>query len=419
CPNPQIVVGNPPYGSAALKTVRVLPALKKRFQGQVFHRDGRVRDPLPEEAFVFEMIRRLSPDGWLAMILPEGLLGNRRSAPLRRWMLQRGHPRAVVSFPPGLFSRSGAQARTVLLVFQKGADGSKDVIQADFSRESFSARKAGAVYRDLSRKFHAVAVAKKKNSPENPDTFRLALDRATLCESSWLPAYWKPRTELDRLSKARNQVQPLGDFIQLITYGAILPGRRPEDFSDSRGVAIVGQPCIGDTGLDLSKAKCVAPGCAFDPPGRRLRRGDLLVARSGVGSLLKGRMALFLDDAPATVSCFVNLIRLDGISPVWALLFLRSRWGRAQIERQALGVGVPNLNFDQWRGLLIPVPPGEVLAQVEQRFAALHKAHMAALAKPSSIPHRAASCPDISFDSPRHILENLIGFLESSLESLI
>jgi hypothetical protein len=190
----------------------------------------------------------------------------------------------------------------------------------------------------------------------------------------WDPAFWHPgREELGAVCCV--PLAPLGDFIEFITYGPILPGRRPEPADE--GVAIVGQSEIRPTGLLLDAATAVAEGSPYDPPRRRLRPGDLVLARSGVGTLARKRFTVFALPVKATVSCFVDLIRLRGISPYGVATFLRSGLGWAQIERQFRGVGTPNLNFAQIRSLRVPLLPPEAERAVEAAWADVARLHAA------------------------------------------
>ncbi len=159
----------------------------------------------------------------------------------------------------------------------------------------------------------------------------------------------------------------LGDFIELITYGPILPGRRPEPVE--KGVLIVGQREIRPTGLLLDAATAVAEGSPYDPPRRRLRPGDVVLARSGVGTLARKRFTVFREPLKATVSCFVDLIRLRGLSPYCLVTFLRSGLGWAQAERMLRGVGTPNLSFRQIRSLRVPLLAPEAERAVEAAWA--------------------------------------------------
>ena len=118
-----------------------------------------------------------------------------------------------------------------------------------------------------------------------------------------------------------------------------------------------------------------------------------MLARSGVGSLLKGRVSVFTGPTPATVACFVDLVRLKGLRPGYAALALRSRAVRVQVERFANGVGTPNLSFDEIRGLRIP-RAGEALerelAREDGRVRALHARAISRGREPGSAARRLA-----------------------------
>jgi hypothetical protein len=166
---------------------------------------------------------------------------------------------------------------------------------------------------------------------------------------------------------------PLGDFITHLTYGAILPGQRPDPARD--GVAILGQTCVRATGVVLDAAVRVAEGSPFDLPRCRLEPRDIVLCRSGVGCLCRRRFAVF--DAPerATVSCFVDLIRLRELNPYYAVTYLRSPLGWAQIERLINGVGTPNLSFAEIRSLRIPLLPDAEQREVAGAWEPVRRAH--------------------------------------------
>jgi type I restriction enzyme S subunit len=167
----------------------------------------------------------------------------------------------------------------------------------------------------------------------------------------------------------------LGEFIDHLTYGPILPGQTPQPVAD--GVAIIGQKAVRPTGVRLDRAIQVAEGSAYDLPRCRLRRRDIVLCRSGVGSLGRRRFTVFDEAVPATVSCFVDLIRLRELNPYYVVIFLRSPRGWAQIERLINGVGTPNLSFGEIRSLRIPVPPADEQRAIEERWAPVRAAHRA------------------------------------------
>lgn len=179
------------------------------------------------------------------------------------------------------------------------------------------------------------------------------------------PAYWHPA--YDRvLDDCAFPLTPLGEFIAHITYGAIVTGRSPTDTPG--GLPIIGQGALHVSGVDLHGATRVARGSPWAIERAVVRRSDLLIARSGAGSLERNRLAVYHADEPAVVDCFVDLVRLEGIDPDYVAGFLRTRFGWAQIHRLLNGVGPANLSFDEIRALRVPpCPPLE--RQVAHRHA--------------------------------------------------
>jgi len=198
----------------------------------------------------------------------------------------------------------------------------------------------------------------------------LCVSASELRGKRWDPGYWLA----DAPAVAGSlPVAPLGYFIEAICYGAILPGRRPRAVRD--GVAIVGQREVRPTGVVLDRAIRVAEGCGYDPPRCRLRPRDVVLARSGVGALGRKLFTVFREQVRATVSCFVDLIRVQGINPFYVVTFLRSRMGWSQVERLMSGVGTPNLNFAHVRSLLVPVLPSAEQRSIEEAWAGISRLH--------------------------------------------
>jgi len=179
------------------------------------------------------------------------------------------------------------------------------------------------------------------------------------------PAYWHPSYDL-LLTQCRYETRPLGDFVSWLTYGPIITGQSSPRAAE--GVAVVHQGQVAEAGVDLSQAFRVPDGCAWDLPRARLRRGDLVICRSGAGSVAKNRLAVFLSDEPAVVGSFVDLVRLDGLEPVYAALYLKTCFGWGQIHRLINGVATPNISFEEIRGLQIAVPPAQLQQDCRDQY---------------------------------------------------
>lgn len=180
------------------------------------------------------------------------------------------------------------------------------------------------------------------------------------------PGYWHPAYDAI-LAECAVPLTPLGEFIAHITYGAIVTGQRPPDVPD--GLALIGQGALRPSGVDLDGLTRVPADSPWGIERARVRPGDLLIARSGAGSLEKNRLAVCHEDAPGVVDCFVDLVRLGGIDPDFVAAFLRTRFGWAQIHRLLNGVGPANLSFDEIRSLRVPRVPDEMQRRIGSRHA--------------------------------------------------
>lgn len=179
------------------------------------------------------------------------------------------------------------------------------------------------------------------------------------------PGYWRP--EYGRaLAQCSVPLEPLGRYITHITYGAIITGRVPP--ADPDGPFLVGQGALRHTGVDLSGCPRIDPDSPWVLDRTEVSYRDLLIARSGAGSLERNRLAVYHSHEPAVVDCWVDIVRLDGIDPDFVAAFLKSRFGWAQIHRLINGVGPANLSFDEIRSLRVPAGDPDLQREVAERY---------------------------------------------------
>ena len=202
------------------------------------------------------------------------------------------------------------------------------------------------------------------------------------------PQYWHPGYD-GLFESCRRPLRALGDFITHLAYGPIVTGAEPPD--SERGAALLNQGQLVRSGVDPTDARLIPPGCRWDGPRARVQTGDLLLARSGVASVAKGRMAVFLGDYEAVVGSFVDLVRVEGIEPLYVLAYLRSELGWAQVHRIINGIGTPNISFGEIRGLQVALLSGPEQAAVRAQYLeTVHAPHLKGLsAKRRGHPNEA------------------------------
>lgn len=100
------VIGNPPFDRMPKRAAPTGFAI------------GPLSDRL-EWYFVELAYRALKPGGLLALVVPDGILGNARDKECRKWFLNHSWLRAVISLPTETFGFSGTSCKTSVLVIQK------------------------------------------------------------------------------------------------------------------------------------------------------------------------------------------------------------------------------------------------------------------------------------------------------------
>ena len=356
-----VVIGNPPFGRISETLPAALVLDLGRDGGGRFDvwRSG-AKNGEVEQLFLDRALQLVKPGGIVAFVMPEGFLANDRARVARDWVLERAEVLAIASLPESAFRRPGLNATADVIVLRRRST-ERDRDQTDVAmvgRRRIQKTLANHM-QDLSAQ---VLHLHKRQGRQTRQAFRLAHER--LRGSRWDVSYW--RGTRSSTGSARFQQALIGDFIEHITYGPIVTGRRPDHVEG--GIRVIRQNDFADTGLKVDDLLRVENGCVYDPPRSRVRKGDLLLPRSGAGSLGRNRLAVYVDAPPANVACFVDRIRLSGVNPFFVWFYLRSAPGWAQIRSVINGVGTPNINFSEIRALRLPLIPEEEQRLMQRRY---------------------------------------------------
>jgi hypothetical protein len=346
-----LVVGNPPYG------VAVQP------------RDGQ---PLASEArFLLRALDLARPGGYVALVLPSGVLANQRLRSLRAALLGRCTLLAGVALPRAAFRPTGTNAACSLLLLRNAP--------APADHQVFL-----AITEDLAE-LPRVAAAYQQGTTTETQLLHAAF---------WLPQtielaqrmdahFWRPdfRLALDAMA-SRHGLCPLGELVGrqgLIVGDHVRPSRGeargaglPYEYYQTREFMPAGYNYAAIERCDERAYRRLAH--------TSVRQGDILVSCAGVGGAGQGRACLVTHRPGPSCTGDVFILRAERPSPIYLFLFLGSRAGRAQLLRQQNGVGTANLSADELLQVQIPFLPEPLQCAFTARYAPISAAHDTAIA---------------------------------------
>lgn len=187
------------------------------------------------------------------------------------------------------------------------------------------------------------------------------------------PGFWNPRWEniYRKLKESGAEIRSLGDFIKDSEFTS---GYRGAIKFVEKGVIALKVRNIMNTGLDITNADFVSLDSPANAPPKRVRKNDLLLIRSGVGSI--GRNTLITSAIDACITGHIYRVPITDLCPAFVSIFLKTKYGLMQLERHWSGVsGQVEIDREDVKKVLIPVLPKRMQQDVEQQYLQLGKYH--------------------------------------------
>ena len=194
------------------------------------------------------------------------------------------------------------------------------------------------------------------------------------------PGFWDTKhfRIFEMLSK--HELKPLGEYIAEMHQGDV-PRKTHGERYEQAGIKFIRAENLLPTGLDLTNLTYISEAHYKRIERASPRDRNLLIGRHGVAST--GRVAIFLSErigGKCNISSHLNVIRLrPPANSFYLSVYLKSKFGQAQIERFESGVGSTGIRFDQIESLLTPVVEREIAQAVEANYLMMTKHHYSAI----------------------------------------
>ncbi len=265
-----------------------------------------------EVLFLERFFQLVRPGGYVAIIIPDGILANINLRYVQNWLFEKAQVMAIVSLPRETFKSIGTTAKTSIMFLKNPVEGKpidleKLIFMATVDYVGVNHKGKNDlpfVLKEFQKFLKREKIKEKKMSP----MITHATHEEVMKVHCARPEYWDRKYKIlhKQMRKGKEKIITLGDSEPYITYGAITPGRKMPKVK--RGILYISQIHMKPTGLDFNEEKIFVPkNSDWDHDRFRLQYEDVLIARSGVASI--GRTEIYRAKLPATVSCFVDIFR--------------------------------------------------------------------------------------------------------------
>lgn len=352
-----------------------------------------------EILFVERFIQLVKPGGWVAIIIPDGILSNSNAHYVRDFISSKSKVEAVVSLPRDTFKQAGTSAKTSILFLRKLRENEKPLLEhrvflatADkVSKDNFQKivehYKQFYNLKDIMQNSKLVQITKDASGRE------IAMVRADLTvknlmeekpSSRWDPEYWHPQFD-NLFGDIKIELELLGHFILAGTEGITYGSTKPREWSDvGKGVKYIKSVNVLNTGLDIFNIFWTPEGGRLDGLQYRVKVGDLVMNKSGTGTF--GRLFVVGQDfGKIVVSQDTMRIRVNSLSPYFVAIYSQTKYGILQVQRLTAGVsGQVHIDFEDIKSIKIPRLSEKVQKNIEEAYkkmAAYHDKAMGAKKK--------------------------------------
>lgn len=170
------------------------------------------------------------------------------------------------------------------------------------------------------------------------------------------------QTYRPEITKAKEKIKSLPwVFLQSVCKRPIRQGKSPS-YADDAGLLCIKPKNTNEMIVSLEELSYIQPASKDDVAGQRLQNGDIVITRSGSGTI--GRASIFLSDKEVYTNDHLFIVRTDTADSHYTCAFLNTYWGHRLLEAGISGsTGQLNLSNEHIKGITLYTP-----AELAQKY---------------------------------------------------
>jgi len=340
-----------------------------------------------EILFLERFIQLTKPGGWIAIIIPDGILANSNSHYVREFIAEKTKIEAIISLPREAFKNVGTNAKTSILFLQKLKDKGR---KQDLNYQVFLAsvesldennfKNINNLYKECYNKtMNNNNLVQTIKDEKGKELVMVRVDKTLKAMTEEKPFsrfdvnYWHPKWDrlIEELKVAPIKKDRLANIFPdddwLIATDHVRASRGEKE-GDSYPVEYYSPAGLLFCGYDTSRI----PHCTENAYKRMKRarpaRFDVLLGGFGMGPTGKS-VVLWHEPAEKAIVGNIFILRTkDYYNPFVLDVFFKTKFGRAQFSKYKTGVAFNSLSNDEIQYLLVPIFSKEQIRHIEQEY---------------------------------------------------
>lgn len=328
-----LALSNPPFGTT--EAGELAPDLLDcLFVNNLTWKDGNgCYRVLNEAAFFLRNLELLDNGGYVAILLPEGLVSGVKTESFRRFLIRYTQIRLVFSLPINSFD--SCEARISLVVAQKNAVNTR------------RAAKIPLCYGDGNIESRQMDVVKQGDLLSRMD-----------------PGY---HIKMASLKNENNDFKPLGKYLDSCARGYGFYGNERHFLTRDGDLEYIHSVDIRDLLIRESPHRLMVDNkLGNQHPKALIRKGDLLLVRVGKGCA--GRCSIVIWQTNAFASDCVYVLRSKRIDPYYLCLYLNTAFAKKYLDACTRGVCSRYITKDDLMTIPIYLPDQKVISRLSRAF---------------------------------------------------
>ena len=370
-----IVITNPPFGAEGMVTNRNLLAQYKL--GSRADGSKPSKKQAPEILFIERCIGLINKSGRAGIILPNGILENKKYAFVRKYINENIGLTGLIALPEATFIPYGTGVKTSLLILNK-RDKWNRVFFGKVTKIGYEGSRKG---RTVYKKNKSGKKVIDQDTEAVAGDFHYFSKHGTIHEKK---SYVLGRGEItDRFDYQFNRPK-YGVNMLVIKNSNHLTFSQAAQFAERKKLKLKGGIRykyieVSDINSDYYEIASYKTYTKDKLPKRasfRLKKGDIIIALSGtnIGTKKQGVAMVDSGNSGALCSSGFCVVRGFGINPLYLLYYIGSKDFTEQVARFKRGSTIPGISEEDVKQILIRIPNERDIRLVAEKVDALIKA---------------------------------------------